>query len=165
MLDKIVTETLLGFGEDDIIVNEEMRVETVDEESSKDIRRIVTPDEVRRVASQSDLLPQEMYEGVKVEVLNGFGVKGMARDAAAYLKENGIDVARVDNAGSFNYENTLIVDWKGNIEKVLVLAQLLKIDPKHIIVYDRPSKPLDATLVLGKDWVTVIEKLKESKSE
>ena len=84
----------------------------------------------------------------------------IATDVAA----RGIDVARVDNAGSFNYENTLIVDWKGNIEKVLVLAQLLKIDPKHIIVYDRPSKPLDATLVLGKDWVTVIDKLKESKS-
>ena len=32
------------------------------------------------------------------------------------------------------------------------LAKLLKIEPENIIVYDRQEKPLDITLVLGKNW-------------
>jgi LCP family protein required for cell wall assembly len=158
-LDKVVTEALLGFGEDDIIV-EDTRVVTVDEEASQDDRRIVTTKEVRRVTEQSEMAPEILQRtGMKVEVLNGLGVKGVAQEASALLKDQGVQVTRFGNAGSFSYDETLIVDWKGNIEKVIVLANLLKIDPDRIIVYDRPSKPLDATLVLGKDWNSIVERL------
>ena len=102
---------------------------------------------------------------MKVEVLNGLGIKGVAQDAASLLKDHGIQVARFGNAGSFSYDETLIVDWKGNIEKVIVLANLLKIDPERIIVYDRPSKPLDATLVLGKDWNSIVESLSKEGAQ
>lgn len=158
-LDKVVTEELLGFGEEDII-EEDTRVVTVDEDASQEERRIVSTKEVRRVTEQADIAPEVLKRTeMKVEVLNGLGIKGVAQEAAALLKDHGVQVSRYGNAGSFSYDETLIVDWKGNIEKVIVLASLLKIDPDRIIVYDRPSKPLDATLVLGKDWDSIAESL------
>ena len=60
-------------------------------------------------------------------------------------------MVRINNSESFNYESTLIVDWKGNLEKSMQLAKLLQIDESNIVVYDRKDKPLDITLVLGKD--------------
>lgn len=165
-IDGVVTESLLGFGEDDIIEEEEERVVTVDEEASQEDRRIVTNKEVRRVAEQAEIAPDVFQRtDMKVEVLNGLGIKGVAQDAASLLKDHGIQVARFGNAGSFSYDETLIVDWKGNIEKVIVLANLLKIDPERIIVYDRPSKPLDATLVLGKDWNSIVESLSKEGAQ
>ena len=56
------------------------------------------------------------------------------------------------NAGHFDYEKTIIVDWHGSVNKSLELAMLLEIDPNNIIVYDNKSKPLNFTLVIGKDW-------------
>jgi hypothetical protein len=91
-------------------------------------------------------------EPVLVEVLNGNGKAGIASSTARFLKEKNMVVTRVDNSESFDYKNTIIVDWKGNLEKSMRLAKLLNIDPSNIVVYDRKEKPLDITLVLGKNW-------------
>ena len=49
-------------------------------------------------------------------------------------------------------KTTVIVDWKGNLEKSLYICKLLNVNPANIVVYDRQDKPLDITIVLGKDW-------------
>ena len=51
------------------------------------------------------------------------------------------------------------MDWKGNVENSLALAHYLGIDPDKIIVYDKPNKPLDATLVMGSDWTDIKQRL------
>ena len=58
---------------------------------------------------------------------------------------------RINNSESFNYESTVIVIEKGNLQKSMQLAKLLQIDESNIVVYDRKDKPLDITAVLGKD--------------
>ena len=70
-----------------------------------------------------------------------------------YLGSHGVKVSRFANAGHFDYKNTLIVDWHGNVERALELAHYLKIDPQNIILYDIQSKPLDVSIVLGRDWL------------
>jgi polyisoprenyl-teichoic acid--peptidoglycan teichoic acid transferase len=158
-MDEKVSEILLGFGRNDVIEAETL-VETVSEESSKDDRRRVTVKEVRRVAAQSDINPDVLLgKLLNVEILNGYGKKGVAHVAASLLKARGLKISRINNAGTFNYKKTLIVDWKGDIENVIVLANLLQIDPDRIIVYDRPSKPLDATIVMGEDWDEIVTRL------
>jgi hypothetical protein len=57
----------------------------------------------------------------------------------------------MDNAAHFNYPETLLVDWKGNLTKAMALATELHISADNIIVYDRPNKPLDFTIVVGHD--------------
>ena len=59
----------------------------------------------------------------------------------------------------------MIVDWHGSVDKSLELALLLEIDPSNIIVYDNKSKPLNFTLVIGKDWFgkqQLLERLNET---
>ena len=101
-----------------------------------------------------------------VNTLNGIGVNGVAKSAAKTLKTLGISVPRFANAGHFDYEQTIIVDWHGSVTKSLELALLLEIDPNNIIVYDNQSKPLNFTLVIGKDWFDkkeLLERLNESE--
>ena len=134
-------------------VNQESKNTILSESRSID-RRGVSPDEVMRVIDQSDFLENNFSnKNLRVEILNGVGSGGIAKIAASFLKSKGIIVPRFANAGSFDYDETVIVDWKGNLDKSVALAHLLQIDPERIIVYDRPQKPLDITLVLGKDWL------------
>ncbi|RAP31564.1 hypothetical protein DID78_01015 [Candidatus Marinamargulisbacteria bacterium SCGC AG-343-D04] len=115
-------------------------------------RRKLTMKEVSRVAELVDVNEQYEFAQLNVEVLNGTGKAGKAKRTARVLKKFGLNIPRFDNAGHFNYPNTVLVDWKGNIEQSLKLAQLLNIQPENIIVYDKDQKPLDFTLVIGQDW-------------
>ena len=155
-LDKVVGQTLMGFGS---IADKEVvaKIKTEDKDASKDSRRNMTLKEVNWLSKQTDLdKPKQQLKQDKliVEILNGYGGIGEANRLAAHLKKFGITVKRTGNAASFNYKETLIVDWKGKMDSSLALSQLLSIDPTKIIVYDRPEKTLGITIVLGKDWLT-----------
>ena len=118
-------------------------------------KRFITTKEIKRVEQQ--LLIDEsqeivLDESLKIEILNGNGYVGVASKTATYLKSKGIKTSSIGNSGSFDYSNSVIVDWKGNIEKSMYLSKLLNIKASNIIVYDRQDKPIDVTLVLGKDW-------------
>ena len=117
-------------------------------------RRSLLPKEVKRIASTGLLADNPKFEGVKCEVLNGIGTAGIAKEAAKVFKVLGMVVPRFANAGHFDYKNTMIVDWRGNVDQSLELANLLDIDPDNIIVYNLKEKPLDFTIVLGKDWIS-----------
>lgn len=89
---------------------------------------------------------------VSVEVLNGNGLPDTGVKVAAQLKKRGVKVPRIDNAGHFNYQHTVLVDWKGKKVETLTLAKALNIDPRNIVTYYKPKKSLDLTLVVGHDW-------------
>ncbi len=127
--------------------------QTMDDQSATMNRRSLFIKEVQRVASTGLLHDQPKFDGMKCEVLNGIGVPGIAKFAAKVFKSLGMVVPRFANAGHFDYAKTMIVDWRGSVDQSLELAHLLEIDPANIIVYDLPHKPLDFTVVLGKDWL------------
>jgi len=127
--------------------------QTMDDQSATMNRRSLFIKEVQRVASTGLLHDQPKFDGMKCEVLNGIGVPGIAKFAAKVFKSLGMIVPRFANAGHFDYAKTMIVDWRGSVDQSLELAHLLEIDPANIIVYDLPHKPLDFTVVLGKDWL------------
>ncbi len=163
-VDKVV-QTLMGFGS---IADKEViaKINTEDTDASKDSRRNMTLKEVNWFSQQTDLNKPKQYlkqQKLVVEILNGYGGAGQANRLAAHLKKFGIAVRRTGNAASFQYKETLIVDWKGKMDASLALSQLLSIDPTKIIVYDRPEKTLGITIVLGKDWVTSKQHIYEQK--
>ena len=55
-------------------------------------------------------------------------------------------------AKEFVYDQTKLVDWRGNVDAIVLLAKALNINASNVIVYDWEDKPLDVTLVIGKDW-------------
>ena len=160
-LDSVIRNTITRVSSASVV---QSHVKTVDVKASAESRRFVKSEEVVRVAEQGDLSKSTFKQRVFViEVLNGSGRKGVAMDTAGFVKRKGIKVKRFGNAGSFQYKQTLLIDWKGSLEKALAIANLLHIDPQHIIVYDRPEKPLDATVVIGRDWESIREKLEQDK--
>jgi LCP family protein required for cell wall assembly len=87
-----------------------------------------------------------------VEILNGNGQVGLASQVGLELRNRGVIVPRTGEAAHHNYQNTVIVDWKGNSQEAVRLAQALGISPANIVTYYLPKKTLDLTVVLGKDW-------------
>jgi len=159
-MDRSVDRVLLGIDvRQDQLVE---KVKTADQSASGEARRTVTLKEAKRVAEQSELAAVKSKQGkdkvkaikrqLVVEILNGSGTPGQANKAAAALKKMGFKVARTGNAGSFKYGQTLLVDWRNQVDDSVSVAHALGIDPAKIIVYNRPNKTIDATLVVGRDW-------------
>ncbi|MDA1352863.1 MAG: LCP family protein [bacterium] len=127
--------------------------------------RQATKKEVSRIANQTDLADDRSLtiaqNTLKLEILNGVGAEGLATRVTKFMAAKGYQIIRVDNSKHFDYAETKIVDWKDNLQTVLVMANDLGIDPKNIVIYDRPSKPLDVTLVIGDDWERIFPVLPE----
>ncbi|MGC6367763.1 MAG: LCP family protein [Candidatus Marinamargulisbacteria bacterium] len=141
-LDKLITKTFDNYAP------------TFDTPTAKPERSYISKQQIKRFNQQLQLDKKQFIRQkapIKIEVLNGNGFAGVATKAAKFLNQNNLRVVRINNSESFNYESTVIVDWKGNLQKSMQLAKLLQIDESNIVVYDRKDKPLDITLVLGKD--------------
>ncbi|MDI6827224.1 MAG: LCP family protein [Armatimonadota bacterium] len=85
----------------------------------------------------------------KIEVLNGSGVKGVARKVAESLKQNGYEVTSVGNAPSFDYSTSEIVCRMRNDKAAHHVAAVTGIS---IIKYEtNESADADLTIIIGKD--------------
>lgn len=158
-LDRLIQRVIFNF---ESTGGQVATVKTIDRSSSQDNRRRVTIKEVQRLSKQTDIANTEVDELdviLRVEVLNGYGKAGEASKLVNYLKKLDIKVPAFGNAGSFDYKRTQLVDWKGNVGYSVALAKALSIDPSQIIVYDRPEKTIDATIVLGEDWERIQKKI------
>ena len=106
------------------------------------------------------MLAKEVYQknpmrNIKIEVLNGCGIKGIAAKTSEYLRSNHrIDVIRSDNADRYDYPNTLIIGRNENLEKILLVSKSfgVSIDNKNIVRHEpNESLGVDVTVILGKD--------------
>lgn len=91
-------------------------------------------------------VPEESFQ---IEVLNGTGEPGVAREVTMKLRKMGIDVLIEGNADHFDYKETVLVDRRGNPELMKRLARRLGV---RTVVKQIQEKPrTDATLVVGWD--------------
>ncbi|MBT8397668.1 MAG: LytR C-terminal domain-containing protein [Gemmatimonadetes bacterium] len=89
-------------------------------------------------------------ERVKVEVLNGAGVPGMALEATRVLRDLGFDVVYFGNAGTYSDEPSVVLDRVGDSAKAAAVGEVLGIP----LVRTVPDSTLllDLTVRLGPDW-------------
>ncbi len=85
----------------------------------------------------------------QIEVLNGTGEQGVARDVTMRLRKMGIDVLIEGNAERFDYRETVLVDRKGNPALMRKLSRRLGVGRVVTQIQERPR--IDATLVVGWD--------------
>ena len=86
----------------------------------------------------STLITQSTYEKntghkIEVEVLNGCDIPKLALMYTHYLRSEGIDVEAYKNADNSNYNETMILHHRGEIERALELADILMIDNNNIL--------------------------------
>lgn len=89
---------------------------------------------------------------IKIDVLNGNGIKGEATIVANALKQSGYDVKRAENANNYNYAQTELRYKKGNKEAADLLAKdLSQYYPCTLKENLSANFSSDIVLVLGKD--------------
>ena len=88
---------------------------------------------------------------VRVDVQNGGGVSGMARNAVEILRPAGFDVVSFGNAPSFDPDrSSAVIDRVGRTEQAQAVAKALGID--NVLSEPNPNLYVDVSVVLGSAW-------------
>jgi hypothetical protein len=90
-------------------------------------------------------------ERVRVEILNGGGHAGAAREATDQLRDLGFDVVFFGNAGSFDRDSSVVLDRMGRIEAARDVADALGI--RNVRSEPDSNLYLDVSVVLGMEWM------------
>lgn len=106
----------------------------------------------RIVAERAVEDPVLISRVIQLEVLNGCGVSGIANRFTDKLRSFGFDVVETGNFDHFNVENTKIISRSGNMEDARRIAEILGIEPQHILREESPDFYLDVTLIIGEDF-------------
>ena len=106
----------------------------------------------------STLLTKTSYEKktghkIQVEIWNGCGISNLAVMYKDFLRNEGLDVLDSKNADHFNYSITTILHHRGDINRALVLVDILKIDKSSIVDDKNENLFYDLTLIIGKDYI------------
>jgi len=100
------------------------------------------------VLSQSQLVENE---NAAVAVLNGTTTPGLAGSTAAYLRDQGLRVTRVENAEQYS-EQTLVYDYSGKPDTLRVILNKMNLTRSRLFHRSDPSVAEDIVIVLGADW-------------
>jgi hypothetical protein len=97
------------------------------------------------------LIPREGREPepFQVEVLNGAGEPGLAREVTMQLRRLGIDVLLEGNAERYDFPESILIDRRGNPDLLRRLQRRLGV--RRTIVQVKPDALVDVTLVVGHD--------------
>lgn len=85
----------------------------------------------------------------RVEVLNGAGRSGLARDATDQLRDAGFDVVQFGNAGRIEAKSQ-VLDRVGKLDLAREIAASLGITDVRTAVDS--TRYVDASVILGSDW-------------
>jgi len=90
---------------------------------------------------------------IRVELLNGCGVPGLAMSFSKYLRRNGFDVVDTKNYSSFNVRNTLVIDRiSKKLQNAKRVADVLGIKSAYIQPKMNPDLQVEVTVILGADF-------------
>lgn len=98
----------------------------------------------------------------QVEVLNGTGVDGLASQAREYLATRGVDVLATGNAPADEASRSVVLSRTGDLVPARRVAATLGLSERQVRSEPRPDLLLDATVILGADYRTLLPFLPDS---
>jgi len=108
--------------------------------------------DVKEVQQRVKSLIYGKNSGVKVEVLNGNAMSGIAHRIAKDLELQGFEIVNIDNADNFNYEKTKIIICSDKVNLDNEFKQLFK-DFEIVKRYQTQQEGPDLLIILGKDMI------------
>ena len=87
---------------------------------------------------------------VRIEVLNGGGLPGVAREATGALRDRGFDVVYFGNAGTFAQDSSVVMDRVGRLDAARAAADVLGI--REVRSLPDSNLYVDVTVRLGPEW-------------
>jgi anionic cell wall polymer biosynthesis LytR-Cps2A-Psr (LCP) family protein len=97
-------------------------------------------------------VPGEDLLAIRIEVLNGTSVTGLASRTAQLYKGYGFRIASVMNAEHSDYERTVVLDRRGNPDAARRVAELIRCSQIHSQIEENRDETVDVTIILGKDF-------------
>jgi hypothetical protein len=89
---------------------------------------------------------------VRVQVLNGCGVSGVAGVLREYLMRYQVDIRETGNT-RLGMPETVVMDRVGDRKKAEAVARLIGVDENHVIQQINKSLiDIDVTVIIGKDY-------------
>jgi hypothetical protein len=112
------------------------------------VRALNRPSGNTAVASVPDNAKPPTGVRIKVEILNGTRIKGLARRATQFLREHGFDVVG-SGTNPDQMATTLVLDRSRHPDWAARVGRAM-----NAPVLERPdsSRYLDVTVILGADW-------------
>ncbi len=102
------------------------------------------------VLSYQEKMKEEI--DVRVEVLNGCGVRGLAAKTKLLLNRQGVDVISTGNAPHHNYNRTTIYIHGDNFDKADKIKKIMGITTDPLLDEYQSDVPCDLTIILGHDY-------------
>jgi len=95
---------------------------------------------------------------IRIQVLNGCGIKGLSQIFAEHLRAQGFYVD-IGNAQSRDYPETILLDRKGKKEEAKAIAGILGLDTTSVLL-ERSSSFVypDFVLIIGRDYRKYLKK-------
>ncbi len=91
-------------------------------------------------------------EAARIEVLNGTTVEGLAGRTAEFLRQQGFQVVRADNAPGSDYAESLIIVYTGKNYTAEYLSRVLNLPPTAIVHGANPNAEYDISIILGANY-------------
>lgn len=89
---------------------------------------------------------------LQIDVLNGCGQAGIGEKFTDFLRQQKFDVINTGNFVSFDVENTIVVDRKGNPENALRVARSLGLTRESVVQNINKDYLIDVTVIIGRDY-------------
>jgi LytR cell envelope-related transcriptional attenuator len=133
--------------------NADNSTEMMDDDSASEAEMNADLGDASDVDQDGEMPPEAIpTRPVRVEILNGCGVSGLAGQYARSLRDQGYDVRDTRNAPHHNYEKSWIIDRSAIPGIGHRLAATLGIDSAHVTFESNPQLvDVDLSLILGKD--------------
>ncbi len=116
---------------------------------------VTFPEVVDQPRLAVEVFEKNPIQDIKVEVLNGCVVQGLAGITTEFLRLKQVDVVRSDDADHHNYPKTVIIQRNENIESLKRVSDsfgILMDDKSRIKIVPDETLGVDVTVILGKDY-------------
>ena len=100
---------------------------------------------------RTDIFGEDLLT-VRIEILNGTSVTGLASRTAQLYKSYGFRIASVMNAERNDYERTVVLDRRGSPDAAKRVAELIRCEQIHSQIEENRDETIDVTIILGKDF-------------
>lgn len=110
------------------------------------------PATVSRPQVQRAVTP-ERERLLKVEVLNGCGISGIANGLTDYLRKRDVDVVYFGNFESFSISETLVIDRRDyGLKNARTIGNIIGVKDDRMFPQLSPERQLDVTIIIGKNY-------------
>jgi LCP family protein required for cell wall assembly len=118
----------------------------------RELRDYIFTSEAPPPQQEEDPAARLEAEAARIEVLNGTTTAGLAALTTDYLQQQGLEIARTDNAERSDYPESLVIVHTGKTYTAEYLVRLLDLPTTAVVHGADADAEYDVSVILGADY-------------